>query len=113
MSVFDMFRLDGRTALVTGARRGIGKSMAVALAEAGADIVGVSRSLEAESEIEREVTALGRKFRGYACDFANRKAVYRMLEEVTRDFPSHRHSGQQRGHDPAQAGGRASGRNLG
>jgi 2-deoxy-D-gluconate 3-dehydrogenase len=87
MSVLDLFRLDGQTALVTGARRGIGRSMAVALAEAGADIAGVSRTLEAESDVEREITALGRKFRGYACDFADRKAVYRMLAEVTRDFP--------------------------
>jgi 2-dehydro-3-deoxy-D-gluconate 5-dehydrogenase len=87
MSVFDLFRLEGQTALVTGARRGIGQSMAIALAEAGADIIGVSRSLEPESEVEREVTALGRKFRGYPCDFADRKAVYRMLDEVTRDFP--------------------------
>ena len=44
MSVLDLFKLDGKTALVTGARRGIGKAMAVALAEAGADIIGVSKS---------------------------------------------------------------------
>ena len=83
MSVLDLFKLDGRTALVTGAKRGIGKAMAVALAEAGADIVGVSRTLEGSgSEVEREVTAAGRKFRGYACDFSDRKAVYRLLEAV-------------------------------
>lgn len=59
------------------------------LAEAGADIVGVSRSLEASgSEIEREILALGRKFRGYSCDFSNRKAVYDLLKQVGRDFPS-------------------------
>ncbi len=47
MSVLDQFRLDGKTALVTGCKRGIGKAMAVALAEAGADIIGVSANLEA------------------------------------------------------------------
>jgi len=83
MSVLDLFKLDGKTALVTGAKRGIGKAMAVALAEAGADIIGVSKSLEESgSEVEREVTALGRKFRAYACDFANRASVHAFLKDV-------------------------------
>ncbi len=88
MSVLDLFRLDGKTAIVTGARRGIGRAMAVALAEAGADIVGVSRSMESSgSDVERAVTALGRTFRGYACDFADRNAVYAFIRQVTTDFP--------------------------
>ena len=88
MNVIDLFRLDGKTALVTGCRRGIGKAMAIGLAEAGADIVGVSRSLEPSgSGIEQEVTATGRKFAAYACDFADRKALYRFLGEVKADFP--------------------------
>jgi 2-deoxy-D-gluconate 3-dehydrogenase len=82
MSVLDLFRLDGKTALVTGAKRGIGKAMAVALAEAGADIIGVSKSLEPGSDVEREITALGRKFTGYACDFSKRESVYAFLREV-------------------------------
>jgi 2-dehydro-3-deoxy-D-gluconate 5-dehydrogenase len=45
MGIIDSFRLDGKVALVTGCRRGIGKAMTIALAEAGADIIGVSRSL--------------------------------------------------------------------
>ncbi|MFT4735557.1 MAG: 2-deoxy-D-gluconate 3-dehydrogenase, partial [Arcticibacterium sp.] len=40
MSVLDKFRLDGKVALVTGCKRGIGKAMAIGLAEAGADIIG-------------------------------------------------------------------------
>src|SRR5262249_2228485 len=69
--------------LVTGARRGIGKAMAIALAEAGADIIAVSASLESEgSDIEKEVRALGRKYRGYACDFSHRTAVYSLIEGV-------------------------------
>jgi 2-deoxy-D-gluconate 3-dehydrogenase len=89
MSVLDLFNLAGKTALVTGARRGIGRAMAVALAEAGADIIGVSKSLEAGSEVEGEVTALGRKFTAYACDFANRGAVHaflRVLDGSTVDI---------------------------
>jgi 2-deoxy-D-gluconate 3-dehydrogenase len=83
-----MFRLDGKTAVVTGARRGIGKAMAVALAQAGADVVGVSATLESSgSAVEREVTSAGRSFRGYACDFADRTAIHRLVEQLRRDVP--------------------------
>jgi 2-deoxy-D-gluconate 3-dehydrogenase len=86
--ILDQFRLEGKTALVTGARRGMGMAMAVALAEAGADIVGVSATLEATgSEVESQVTARGRAFRGYACDFSDREQVYAFIERVTHDVP--------------------------
>ncbi|MBN1933666.1 MAG: SDR family oxidoreductase [Anaerolineae bacterium] len=85
--MLDLFKLDGKTALVTGCRRGIGRAFAEALAEAGADIVGVSATLEPGSEIEQAVTALGRTFKGYACDFADRKALYRFIERVKQDVP--------------------------
>jgi 2-deoxy-D-gluconate 3-dehydrogenase len=78
------FDLTGRTALVTGARRGIGRAAAVALAEAGADVVGVSASLEDESDVAAEVERTGRSFRGYRCDFADRAAVYALIEELRR-----------------------------
>jgi 2-deoxy-D-gluconate 3-dehydrogenase len=88
MKALNLFKLDGKTALVTGCRRGIGKAMALALAEAGADVVGVSKALEPRgSAVEREVTALGRKFTGYTCDFGNRKAVREFLVRVLADFP--------------------------
>jgi len=82
MGVLDLFRLDGRVALVTGCRRGIGRGMALALAEAGADIAGVSASLEPGSEVEQEVKALGRRFWGYACDLGNRQALYELMAKV-------------------------------
>ncbi len=88
MGILDKFRLDGKVALVTGCRRGIGKAMAEGLAEAGADIVGVSASLEpAGSDVERAVTALGRKFAAYTCDFSNRESLYGFIAAVKRDFP--------------------------
>ncbi|MBM3277632.1 MAG: SDR family NAD(P)-dependent oxidoreductase [Candidatus Handelsmanbacteria bacterium] len=80
--MLDLFRLDGRVALVTGCRRGIGRGMALALAEAGADIAGVSASLEPGSEVEQEVKALGRRFWGYACDLGNRQALYELMAKV-------------------------------
>jgi 2-dehydro-3-deoxy-D-gluconate 5-dehydrogenase len=84
----DLFRLDGKTALVTGVRRGMGRAMAVALAEAGADIIGVSASLQSGgSAVEADVRAAGRTFAGYACDFADRVQVYSFTQKVNADFP--------------------------
>lgn len=88
MKTLDLFRLEGKTALVTGARRGIGRAMAVALAEAGADIIGVSASMEEHgSDVEADVQAAGRHFAGYACDFADRAALYALIEKLKQDFP--------------------------
>lgn len=70
------FDLTGLCAVVTGARRGIGFAMAEALAEAGADIIGVSASLESEgSAIGASVTDHGRVFEGFSCDFSNQDEV--------------------------------------
>lgn len=86
MNTLEKFRLDGKTALVTGAKRGIGRAFAQALAEAGADIVAVSASLEASgSLVEQDVLAAGCKFKGYACDFANREALYAFVNQVQAD----------------------------
>jgi 2-deoxy-D-gluconate 3-dehydrogenase len=86
MSVLDQFRLDGKTALVTGCRRGIGKAMALGLAEAGADIIGVSVHLDTSgSDVENEVKALGRDFKGYQCDFADRDALYAFIDSVKEE----------------------------
>ncbi len=88
MSVIDNFKIVGKTALVTGCRRGIGRAMALGLAEAGADIIGVSATLEASgSEVEREVVALGRRFSGYACDFSDRSALHAFIETVKKAHP--------------------------
>ena len=76
MSILDQFNLAGKSALVTGCRRGIGRGIAEALASAGADIIGVSASLEASgSAIEKAVTAMGRKFTAHSVDFSDRRAV--------------------------------------
>ncbi len=88
MNVIDQFKLDGKTALVTGSRRGIGRAMAAGLAEAGADVIGVSAQMESSgSELEREIVALGRDFTGYACDFSDRPALYAFINTVKARHP--------------------------
>jgi len=88
MSVLNKFKLEGKIALVTGCKRGIGKRMAIALAEAGANIIGVSASLELKgSDVENEVQNTGRKFSAYKCDFSDRKALYSFIKMVKQNHP--------------------------
>ncbi|SFC90542.1 2-deoxy-D-gluconate 3-dehydrogenase [Zunongwangia mangrovi] len=78
-----LFSLEGKTALVTGCKRGIGFAMAEALAEAGANILGVSASLEVEgSKIEKRIKEIGKSFKRYQCDFSDRKSLYIFIEKV-------------------------------
>jgi 2-deoxy-D-gluconate 3-dehydrogenase len=72
--------LSGKTALVTGARRGLGRAIAVGLAGAGADVIAVSARQESEgSEVQRLVEEHGRNFIGRACDLSDRSAVNALL----------------------------------
>ncbi len=88
MSVLDLFRLDGKLALVTGCRRGIGFAIAEALAEAGADIAGVSRSLEDDGgSIGARVRALGRRFHAFRCDLADRAALRSLIARLEEELP--------------------------
>ncbi|GGN20072.1 SDR family oxidoreductase [Streptomyces fuscichromogenes] len=86
MTAFD---LTGRLAVVTGARRGIGRAMARALAGAGADVIGVSAALEEPgSEVEKDVVAAGRAFEAIRADFADPGAVRELGENLaTRERP--------------------------
>lgn len=88
MSLARLFSLEGKIALVTGCNRGIGKAMALALAEAGADIIGVSATMPLSgSDVEQDVAALGRRFRAYACDLSSREAIHAFLAQVTAENP--------------------------
>ncbi len=88
MSILNTFSLEGKTAIVTGCKRGIGMAMAIGLAEAGANIIGVSASMElSNSDVEKEVLARGKNFKAYQCDFSDRKALYNFIEQVKSDFP--------------------------
>jgi 2-deoxy-D-gluconate 3-dehydrogenase len=79
--ILDQFRLDGKTALVTGAGTGLGRGMALGLAEAGADIAGVYHT-HSPDEIRRQVESLGRRFVGIQADLQSREAVDRIVRET-------------------------------
>lgn len=83
--ILDKFKLDGKTAIVTGSNQGIGQAYAVALAEAGADIIGVSYIDDFE-ETEKLIKATGRKFASYISDFSDRKSLYDFINKVKSDF---------------------------
>lgn len=82
------FRVDNKLALVTGCNRGIGMDVAIALAESGADIIGVSANLAATgSDVQKAVEATGRKFYAYQADFADRTSIYSFLDKVKTNHP--------------------------
>lgn len=84
--ILDKFRLSGRLALITGSNQGIGQSYALALAQAGADIIGVSY-IDNFAETEKLITGTGRKFHSYVSDFSDRNSLYEFVRKVNDDFP--------------------------
>ena len=84
--ILESFKLDGKTALVTGAARGLGQGMALALAEAGADIVAVD-ILPAE-ETCKQVKALGRKCVTIAANLGDRSAIPGLIATAKKSFAS-------------------------
>ncbi len=86
MSVLDLFRLDGKVALVTGAARGLGQAMAAALAEAGADIVALDRTGCGESA--EQIAQSGRRCRSIQCDLleATPADLSHVVDEVVREM---------------------------
>jgi len=84
--VLDQFSLKGKTAIVTGSNQGIGQKYALALAEAGADIIGVSY-VEDFSETIKLIQDTGRNIKTYVSDFSKRDSLYEFVKNVKSDFP--------------------------
>ncbi len=85
-SILNQFRLDGKAALVTGAARGLGQGMALALAEAGADIVAVD--ILPGEDTRKQVEALGRKCVALTANLSDRASIPGLIEAGKKDFGS-------------------------
>ena len=85
-AVLQRFELTGKVALVTGASRGLGKAIAIGLADAGADIVVTSRSLESCQEVARKIEARGRRALAVACDVGRWVDIDRLVAQVIEHF---------------------------
>ena len=80
----NLFDLEGKVAIVTGASRGLGKAIAIGLAEAGADIVGIGPSSmgETKAEIEKK----GKKFLEIREDLSNTNNIENIIEKILKEF---------------------------
>ena len=86
-TIQELYNLNGTVALVTGAARNLGFDMAVALAEAGADIAITSRTLEnAQASAHRISKDTGRRVCGFACDVRDEEQVEKLIDDVLSSF---------------------------
>jgi gluconate 5-dehydrogenase len=83
--LLDRFRLDGKRALVTGGSRGLGREMALALAEVGADVVLTGRDLESLEKTANDVMEMGRKAWAHSADAEDPEAIEQMCDRVLRE----------------------------
>jgi NAD(P)-dependent dehydrogenase (short-subunit alcohol dehydrogenase family) len=81
-----LFGLEGRTALVTGASRGIGRAIALGYAAAGADVAVLARDADALGEVAREIEKLGRRALVLPCDVADREAIRDAVDSALERF---------------------------
>lgn len=86
MHVLDLFKLTGKTAIVTGGGRGLGEQIAIGLAEAGANVVVCSRKVEACEEVSKKLENLGVRSLALKCDITNRDDVEAVVQTTVREF---------------------------
>jgi NAD(P)-dependent dehydrogenase (short-subunit alcohol dehydrogenase family) len=84
--ILDRFRLDGDVAIVTGAGRGIGRAIATALSEVGADVTVSSRTQSELDDVATEIASRGRRALPLSCDVRKRADIERVVAETLRHF---------------------------
>lgn len=88
MEILDLFKLEGKTAIVTGGARGLGAQIAEGYAKAGANVVVCSRKLEACQEMSEKLKKLGVDSLAFACDISNLDDVKKVVKETNAHFGS-------------------------
>ncbi|WP_455810955.1 2-dehydro-3-deoxy-D-gluconate 5-dehydrogenase KduD [Pseudomonas graminis] len=83
--ILNAFNLEGKVAMITGCNTGLGQGMALGLAQAGCDIIGVNRS--SASETERKITATGRRFISITADLADSRCLGSVMEQALAACP--------------------------
>jgi NAD(P)-dependent dehydrogenase (short-subunit alcohol dehydrogenase family) len=86
MPVLDAFDLTGKTSVITGANRGIGRALAIALAEAGSDLALLVRTPSTCDDLIKEVSGTGRRAKAFAADVTDRPTVERAAEAAWAEF---------------------------
>lgn len=86
VKVADLFRLDGKVAIVTGGSLGLGHQMAMALAEQGANVVVAARKIDRCEQVAEELRALGVKSIAVKCDVANTDDCNHLIAETVKEF---------------------------
>ena len=86
MGMYESFRLDGKVAVVTGGGRGIGRGIALAFADCGADVVVVARRQEDVDKVAAEIAERGQRGLGISADVMDFTAIPKVLDRVVEEF---------------------------